>query len=214
MNKATLQKHSIKNFNRNVSFDKWLEPNKYYFNNEEFVTYFKNNFDYSNISMKDLDNLVFPESKSQLILGWWMDTYTELSSNFIELAEKVTNFIKDNIEYVYNKQMEVVKNIESKYLLGNSIFSSIAVNKNYGAGTHKDGGNLENTIGILLSIKEDINSGNLNLDDYQVSIRQEDGTLIAIDGINNYHGVTKLNKDAKRYSLLFCVNSKVSDGYR
>ena len=117
-------------------------------------------------------------------------------------AEKI---IKELTPHIHKRQTELFEDIKKEWRFGNMFTSSIS-NFNIAAGFHRDTGNLEGTVNVILTKRNNANGGCLNVPDYNATFEQADNSMLVYPAWRNVHGVTPIkpiSKDGYRNSLIF-----------
>jgi hypothetical protein len=117
-------------------------------------------------------------------------------------AEKI---VKELTPEIYDRQIELFKEIKKDWKFGNMFTSSIS-NFNISAPFHRDTGNLEGTVNIILTKRNNANGGCLNVPDYNATFEQADNSMLVYPAWRNVHGVTPIKPiadDGYRNSLIF-----------
>jgi hypothetical protein len=123
----------------------------------------------------------------------------------ILLAKESENLIKEIIPNQYNKQIELFKNTKPKWKIGELFTSSIS-NFNISAPFHKDGLNMEGAVNVIICKRLNSKGGDLHVPDYNVTIGQEDNSILVYPAWRNVHGVTPIvptHEGGYRNSLVF-----------
>tara|TARA_R110002020_G_scaffold474878_1_gene707814 strand:+ start:1525 stop:2301 length:777 start_codon:yes stop_codon:yes gene_type:complete len=117
-------------------------------------------------------------------------------------AEQIIKKLTPNI---HERQVELFKDIKKEWRFGNMYTSSIS-NFNIAAPFHRDTGNIEGTVNIILTKRNNSNGGCLNVPDYNVTFEQADNSMLVYPAWRNVHGVTPIKPIAEngyRNSLIF-----------
>ena len=117
-------------------------------------------------------------------------------------AEKI---IKKLTPHIYEKQMELFEDIKKEWRFGNMYTSSIS-NFNISAPFHRDTGNVEGTVNVILTKRNNSLGGCLNVPDYNLTFEQADNSMLVYPAWRNVHGVTPIKPIAEggyRNSLIF-----------
>ena len=115
------------------------------------------------------------------------------------------NIVKELTPEIYDRQIELFKEIKKDWKFGNMFTSSIS-NFNISAPFHRDTGNLEGTVNIILTKRNNANGGCLNVPDYNATFEQADNSMLVYPAWRNVHGVTPIKPiadDGYRNSLIF-----------
>lgn len=117
-------------------------------------------------------------------------------------SEKIIKEIAPNI---YNKQIELFQNVPKKWRFGNMFTSSIS-NFNVAAAFHRDTGNIDGAVNVILTKRNNSKGGSLNVPDYGATFEQLDNSMLVYPAWKNIHGVTPIIPTANggyRNSLIF-----------
>jgi len=122
------------------------------------------------------------------------------------LSTKVSEKYKEIDLAVYQKQLEIQKDLPSDFLMPDSIFTSGIVNRNARMRYHTDAGNFPGVWSSMLVYKRNIEGGNLHIPELGMVQGLEDGDLVMFDNQTYLHGVTKFTPTSKhyyRYTIVF-----------
>ena len=117
-------------------------------------------------------------------------------------AEQIVKTLTPNI---YKRQIELFEDVKDEWKFGTMYTSSIS-NFNISAAYHRDRKNLEGTVNIILTKRNNANGGCLNVPDYNVTFEQADNSMLVYPAWKNVHGVTPIKPIAEngyRNSLIF-----------
>ena len=114
---------------------------------------------------------------------------------------------KDLLPWRYNNQMEVAKKIDSRFLVPETPFTTITVNKTFRTAAHYDAGDLEVGLSNLLVLSNNGNytGGYLIAPEYRVAVNVRPGDLLLINNHEVMHGNTPIvlgDEEAERVSLV------------
>ena len=121
------------------------------------------------------------------------------------IAVESENIIKQIAPELYNKQLEIFKNVIPEYKFGNLFTSSIS-NYNISAPYHRDVGNIPNTVNVIITKRLNSKGGNLHVPDYDATIDQCNNSMLVYPAWRNIHGVTPIIptfEGGYRNSLIF-----------
>jgi hypothetical protein len=125
--------------------------------------------------------------------------------SMIMLAKESEQIIADILPEQYKRQVEIFKDIPEKWKFANLFTSSIS-NYNISAPYHRDVGNLEGTVNVIICKKFNSKGGDLNVPDFGATIGQEDNSMLVYPVWQNIHGVTPItptHEGGYRNSLVF-----------
>ncbi len=99
-------------------------------------------------------------------------------------AEKI---IKEITPKIYETQQELFEDVKDEWKFGTMYTSSIS-NFNISAPFHKDKGNIQGTVNIILTKRNNANGGCLNVPDYNVTFEQADNSMLVYPAWKNLMG--------------------------
>jgi hypothetical protein len=118
-------------------------------------------------------------------------------------AEEV---IKQISPEIYARQEEIINRcVPPKYRFGRLFTSSIS-NFNIAAPFHRDAGNLEGCVNVIIAKKRNAKGGNTTIPDYAATVDSSDNSMLVYPAWRNVHGVTPIRPttpDGYRNSLVF-----------
>ena len=122
------------------------------------------------------------------------------------LANESEQIIKQLTPNVWEKQNEIFqKHVPKKWRFGNLWTSSIS-NYNISAPFHKDGGNIEGCVNVIIAKKQNATGGNTTVPDYGATVDSSDNSMLVYPAWRNVHGVTPIiptHEGGYRNSLVF-----------
>ncbi len=107
------------------------------------------------------------------------------------LANESEQVIKELLPKQYEKQIELFKQVPDKWKFG-KIFTSSISNYNISAPFHRDTGNIQNTVNVIICKKLNAKGGDLHVPDYGATIGQQDNSMLVYPAWRNVHGVTPI----------------------
>jgi len=131
------------------------------------------------------------------------------AKNFIKamllLALESEKIIKEIAPNIYERQMEIFKQVPDKWKFGNMFTSSIS-NYNIAAPFHRDAANIEGCVNVIIAKRENSTGGNTTVPDYGATFNSCDNSMLVYPAWKNVHGVTPIIPTAEngyRNSLVF-----------
>lgn len=121
------------------------------------------------------------------------------------LAKESEELIKQILPKQYDQQIELFKDVPEKWRFGNLFTSSIS-NFNISAPFHRDAGNIQGAVNVIICKKHNSKGGDLNVPDYGATIGQQDNSILVYPAWRNVHGVTPIiatHEGGYRNSLIF-----------
>jgi hypothetical protein len=113
--------------------------------------------------------------------------------------------IKKLTPHIHERQTKLFNDVKKEWRFGNLFTSSIS-NYNISAPFHRDAGNIEGTVNIILTKRHNANGGCLNVPDYNATFEQADNSMLVYPAWRNIHGVTpikQISDNGYRNSLIF-----------
>jgi len=107
------------------------------------------------------------------------------------LAKESEQLIKEILPNQYETQLNLFNSINDKWKFGNLFTSSIS-NYNISAPYHRDTGNIQGTVNVIICKKFNSKGGDLNIPDYNATIGQKDNSILVYPVWKNIHGVTPI----------------------
>jgi hypothetical protein len=124
----------------------------------------------------------------------------------IMLCEESEKIIKTLTPEIYERQKNIIEtNIPKKWRFGKLFTSSIS-NYNIAANFHRDAGNLENCVNVIIAKRENSTGGNTTVPDYGATMDSCDNSMLVYPAWRNVHGVTPIiptKEGGYRNSLVF-----------
>jgi len=121
------------------------------------------------------------------------------------LAKESEQLIKEILPKQYNQQVELFNDVPEKWRFSKLFTSSIS-NFNISAPFHRDAGNIEGAVNVIICKKHNSKGGDLNVPDYGATIGQQDNSILVYPAWRNVHGVTPIipiHEGGYRNSLIF-----------
>lgn len=116
------------------------------------------------------------------------------------------NVIKELTPEIYEQQKNIIEtNIPAKWRFGKLFTSSIS-NFNIPAPFHRDAGNLEGCVNVIIAKKKNATGGNTTVPDYNATMDSSDNSMLVYPAWRNVHGVTPIvptKEGGYRNSLVF-----------
>lgn len=122
------------------------------------------------------------------------------------LCKESEMLIKQIAPEIYDQQKAIIeKNVPPKFRFGELFTSSIS-NFNIPAPFHRDAGNLEGCVNVIIAKKENARGGNTTVPDYNATVDSRDNSMLVYPAWRNVHGVTPIRPTKPggyRNSLVF-----------
>lgn len=135
----------------------------------------------------------------------------EMSYPFLQTLAKG---FKDLLPWRYGNQMEAASKIDPSYLVPETPFTTITVNKTFRTAAHRDAGDLDAGLSNLLVLSNNGNysGGYLIAPEYRVAVNVRPGDLLLINNHEVIHGNTPIvthDDVAERISLVCYFREKM-----
>lgn len=116
------------------------------------------------------------------------------------------NLIQELTPTIFERQKHIIEtNIPAKWRFGRLFTSSIS-NFNIPAPFHRDAGNLEGCVNVIIAKKKNATGGNTTVPDYGATMDSSDNSMLVYPAWRNVHGVTPIvptKEGGYRNSLVF-----------
>lgn len=121
---------------------------------------------------------------------------------------------KDMLPWRYNNQMMAAKKLDPRFLVPETPFTTITVNKTFRTAAHYDAGDLTSGLSNLLVLSNNGNysGGYLIAPEYRVAVNVRPGDLLLINNHEVMHGNTPIvlnDEEAERISLVCYFREKM-----
>ena len=121
-------------------------------------------------------------------------------------CREAEDLIKEITPEIYAQQEEIINSkVPPQFRFGRLFTSSIS-NFNIPAPFHRDAGNLESCVNVIIAKKSHAKGGNTTVPDYNATVDSRDNSMLVYPAWRNVHGVTPirpLRADGYRNSLVF-----------
>ena len=112
--------------------------------------------------------------------------------SMLMLCSESEELIKEITPNIYDRQYDIItKTIPEKWRFGRLFTSSIS-NFNISAPFHRDAGNLEGCVNVIITKKKNATGGNLHVPDYNATMDSGDNSMLVYPAWRNVHGVTPI----------------------
>jgi len=122
------------------------------------------------------------------------------------LCKESEKLIQQLTPHIYERQKKIItEKVPPKFRFGDLFTSSIS-NFNISAPFHRDAGNLEGCVNVIIAKKENARGGNTTVPDYGATVDSRDNSMLVYPAWRNVHGVTPIRPTAAggyRNSLVF-----------
>lgn len=161
-------------------------------------------------------------------IAGWFDRYpripygraTSYTANSFEkfkmsypFLQSLSRGFKELLPWRYNNQMEAAKKVDPAFLVPETPFTTITVNKTFRTAAHYDAGDLNSGLSNLLTLSNDGNytGGYLIAPEYRVAVNVRPGDLLLINNHEVMHGNTEIKcaEGSERISLVVYFREKM-----
>lgn len=109
----------------------------------------------------------------------------------ILLSKESEQLINEILPSQYQKQIEMFSDVKDKWRFGKLFTSSIS-NFNISAPFHRDNGNIQNCVNVIICKRLNSKGGDLHIPDYNATIGQKDNSILVYPAWRNMHAVTPI----------------------
>ncbi len=135
-----------------------------------------------------------------------VDSASTFIKSMLALCRESEEIVRNLLPGIFEKQCKIIEeNVPPKWRFGRMFTSSIS-NFNISAPFHRDAGNLEHCVNIIITKKYHSLGGNLHVPDYGATFDSRDSSMIVYPAWRNVHGVTPIETietSGYRNSLIF-----------
>ena len=122
------------------------------------------------------------------------------------LCKESEQLIKKITPNIYERQKQIIETNIPKNWRFSELFTSSISNYNISAPFHRDNGNLEHCVNVIIAKKQNATGGNTTVPDYGATIDSCDNSMLVYPAWRNVHGVTPIvptHDGGYRNSLVF-----------
>jgi len=123
----------------------------------------------------------------------------------IPFVEFISQKYKELVPGKFEKQNAIKVGTDQNYIIGDSCFTTVTVNKNFRTAIHQDAGDFRDGFGNLIVYSEgDLKGGYFTLPEYRVAVDLQNTDILFVD-VHKWHGNTEIvlkNEDSLRISFV------------
>jgi hypothetical protein len=127
--------------------------------------------------------------------------------------QSLSRGFKELMPWRYNNQMEAAKKVDKAFLVPETPFTTVTVNKTFRTAAHYDAGDLNTGLSNLLTLSNDgkYTGGYLIAPEYRVAVNPRPGDLLLINNHEVMHGNTPIvcEEGSERISLVVYFREKM-----
>ena len=144
----------------------------------------------------------------------YTQNYPEKFAMAYPFLQTLAKGFKDLLPWRFNNQMQAAKKLDSRFLVPETPFTTITVNKTFRTAAHYDAGDLTSGLSNLLVLSNNGNytGGYLIAPEYRVAVNVRPGDLLLINNHEVMHGNTPIvlgDEEAERVSLVCYFREKM-----
>ena|SRR3990172_8538573 len=136
----------------------------------------------------------------------WNQNHDADWKTLIPLFQKVNNVHREHAQKEWNLQAEFVGKAKKDWIIPETVYSTVTLNKNYRTAYHFDGKNLAGGFSAMLLLREGhLSGGFLVLPRYRLAIKMDTGDIVLFNGQKELHGntaISLLTQGAQRCTLV------------
>ena len=137
-----------------------------------------------------------------------MDKFKEC----LPIFKKVDRLYKKLVPKKYKIQKEAIQKIDNDFVIKDTVFTTVTVNKNFRTALHKDSGDLKEAMGniLVVSDKDDYKGAYTMFPQYNFGIDVRSGDIAFMD-VHEWHCNSKMENpnEASRVSFVFYLREKM-----
>jgi len=134
------------------------------------------------------------------------DNYDKFAQSF-QFLQRLNKGYKELIPEKWKKQKEAADKIDPKFIIPDTVFTTVTVNNTFRTACHRDAGDFSKGISnlLVLSNNDNFSGGYLIFPEYRVAVNIRPGDLLLVNNHEIIHGNTPIilnDKTAHRISLV------------
>jgi hypothetical protein len=143
----------------------------------------------------------------------YTSNHREVFSTAIPFIEKISEMFQELVPGRFEIQKAAIAKVDPEYKIGNSVYSTVTVNKNYRTAAHRDAGDFKEGFGNLTvtSNGKDWEGCYLVFPEYRAAVNVKPGDLLLAE-LHSIHGNTEIsspNNDHERISIVCYMREKI-----
>jgi hypothetical protein len=179
------------------------------------------------IATKWISTTNYAKSVHSGVAGWYdrypripygrATAYTEKQPDKFALAypflQSLNRGYKDLLPWRWNNQKAAADQLDDRFLVPETVFTTVTVNKSFRTAAHRDAGDLDSGLSNLLVVGSgDYTGGYLIFPEYRVAVNVRPGDLLLVNNHEIIHANTPIvlnNPQAERISLVCYFREKM-----
>lgn len=143
----------------------------------------------------------------------WNQENPEKWGKLVPLFKGISSVFAQSVPDRFAVQKEFVDRTAPAFVIPETVFTTITVNKNFRTACHKDAGDLPQGFGVMVIIREGLFKGGLlTFPDFGVAVKYDTGDILFAD-VHEWHGNTEivpLSRDFQRCTLVCYYREKMN----
>lgn len=142
----------------------------------------------------------------------YSSNHSDKFENAIPFIEKISSTFQKLIPGRWKNQNEEVRKLDPAFRIGNSVYTTITVNKTYRTAAHRDAGDLPTGFGNLAVVSNGVPySGCYTVfPAFRAAVDVRPGDLVMMD-VHEVHGNTAIQGEGERISVVCYMREKMAD---
>lgn len=129
--------------------------------------------------------------------------------NCLGVFKKIDRIYKKLVPKYYKIQKEAINKIDPEFVIKDTIFTTVTVNRNFRTALHRDYGDFKQGFGNLVIVSEgDYEGGYTIFPQYGVGVNCRTGDFLAMD-VHEWHCNSEMKGEGKRFSFVFYLREKM-----
>lgn len=129
--------------------------------------------------------------------------------NCLGVFKKIDRIYKKLVPKYYKIQKDAIDTIDPEFVIKDTIFTTVTVNRNFRTALHRDYGDFRQGFGNLVIVSEgDYEGGYTMFPQYGVGVDCRGGDFIAMD-VHEWHCNSEIKGEGKRFSFVFYLREKM-----
>ena len=160
-------------------------------------------------SISNFGNHHYNKSDIKCRLTSYTSKYMNKFEECLPVFQKIDNIYKEIVPDFYDIQKNAICKINSMFVIENTIFTTVTVNKNFQTALHKDIGDLKDGFGNLIVVSDGEYTGGYTMfPQYGIGVDCRNGDFLAMD-VHEWHCNSEIKGTGIRVSFVFYLREKM-----
>jgi len=160
-------------------------------------------------STSNFGNHHYKDTEIKCRLTSYTSKYLDKFQECLPVFKKIDDIYKDLVPDFYNVQKNAISKINKDFVIKDTIFTTVTINKNFRTALHCDVGDLKDGFGNLVVISEGKYTGGYTMfPQYGVGVDCRNGDFLAMD-VHQWHCNSEIKGDGTRLSFVFYLREKM-----